>query len=213
MSYNTRATAHRRLLPLMVVLVALAAACSGTGPGPSQSSPVGQPGVATPGASQSQEPDPSSGAHGDIPDNAVFLTYRDSAHGFTISYVEGWQVSTVADGVGIRDKDSAEIVAVVASVPDAAAYVGGTDLPALRSQAGFALIKQDAVNVKGVSLVHLAYYLLAPPDPVTGKQVASTVDRYYMRGPKALAIVSLSTPNGVDNVDAFRQMIESFAWT
>jgi len=38
------------------------------------------------------------------------------------------------------------------------------------------------------------------------------VDRYYVPGPAGLAIVSLSTPDGVDNVDAFRQMIASFAW-
>jgi hypothetical protein len=47
---------------------------------------------------------------------------------------------------------------------------------------------------------------------VTGKQVPSTVDRYYVAGPNGLAIVSLSTPDGVDNVDAFRQIIESFRW-
>jgi hypothetical protein len=173
---------------------------------------MGQPGAATPGASQSLEPDPSSGAHGDVPDNAVLLTYRDTAHGFAITYVEGWQVTTVADGVGIRDKDSAETVAVVASVPDVGAYVSGTDLPVLRPQAGFSLVRQGTVIVKGVSLAHLAYHLLGAPDPVTGKQVASTVDRYYVPGPKAMAIVSLSTPDGVDNVDAFRQMIESFKW-
>jgi hypothetical protein len=38
------------------------------------------------------------------------------------------------------------------------------------------------------------------------------VDRYYVPGANGLAIVSLSTPKGVDNVDAFRQMIESFKW-
>ena len=50
------------------------------------------------------------------------------------------------------------------------------------------------------------------PDPVTGKQVPSTIDRFYLSGP-GLAIISLSTPDGVDNVDAFRQMITSFKWS
>jgi hypothetical protein len=48
---------------------------------------------------------------------------------------------------------------------------------------------------------------------VTGKSVASTVDRYYVPGAGSLAVVTLSTPTGVDNVDAFRQMIESFRWS
>jgi hypothetical protein len=48
---------------------------------------------------------------------------------------------------------------------------------------------------------------------VTGKQVPLTVDRYYVPGSGGLAIVSLATPDGVDNVDAFRQMIDSFTWS
>jgi hypothetical protein len=42
--------------------------------------------------------------------------------------------------------------------------------------------------------------------------VPSTVDRYYVPGSAGLAVVTLSTPDGVDNVDAFRRMIESFRW-
>jgi hypothetical protein len=166
--------------------------------------------VATPSPA-SQEPDTGPAA-GDVPDNAVFLTYKDTAHGFSIQYVEGWQVSPVTDGVGIRDKDSNELVQVVAPQTDVTTYVSGTDLPALQGQAGFKLIKQDKVSVNGKNLVHLVYENPSPPDPVTGKQVPSTVDRYYVAGPSGLAIVSLSTPKGVDNVDAFRQMIESFKW-
>jgi hypothetical protein len=149
---------------------------------------------------------------GDIPDNAVFLTYKDTTHAFSIDYVEGWQVTTTTDGVEVRDKDSSETVAIVPPVTDVAAYVSGTDLPALQATPPFRLEKQDTVKVHGKDLIHLVYHVPSPPDPVTGKQVPSTVDRYYVPGTNGLAIVSLSTPNGVDNVDAFRQMIESFKW-
>ncbi len=159
----------------------------------------------------SQEPD-SGPAAGDVPDNAVFLNYKDTAHGFSIQYVEGWLVTPTTDGVGIRDKDSSELVQVVAPQADVAGYVSGTDVPALRAEAGFKLLKQDTVSVKGQDLVHLTFEIPSPPDPVTGKQVPSTVDRYYVPGSTGLAMVSLSTPKGVDNVDAFRQMIESFKW-
>jgi hypothetical protein len=132
---------------------------------------------------------------------------------FSIQYVEGWQVSERPDGVIIRDKDSSETVAVVASSQDVHTYVTTVDLPALRSLSGFKLIKQDIVTVGGSTYTHLRYNVAAPPDPVTGKQVPSTVDRYYVLGTVGIAVVSLSTPNGVDNVDAFRQMIESFRWS
>jgi hypothetical protein len=164
--------------------------------------------VATP------EPTESGGTTtgGDIPDNAVFLRYTESSHGFSIKYVEGWQVTPQADGVSIRDKDSSETVQVMPGVTDIAAYITGTDLPALQATPAFSLDHQDTVSVGGSQLDHLLYHSLAPPDPVTGKQVPSTVDRYYVPGPTGIAIVTLSTPDGVDNVDAFREMITSFKW-
>lgn len=167
--------------------------------------------TATTGPGASQGPDTGT-TSGDVPDNAVFLTYRDPKLGYAIQYVEGWQVSQTPDGVAIRDKDSSELVQIVPSQADLAAYVSGTDLAALGQQAGFKLIKQDTVKVSGKELIHLVYEMPSPPDAVTGKQVPSTVDRYYVPGPAGLAVVSLATPNGVDNVDAFRQMIESFRW-
>jgi hypothetical protein len=165
-------------------------------------------------ASPSQEPDTGGlTTAGDVPDNAVFLTYRDAGHGFAIQYVEGWQVKAGSDGVVIRDKDSSETVTVVSLPADLGTYITATDIPALQAQPGFQLVKRDTVKVGSRSYDHLIVHLPAPPDPVTGKQVPSTVDRYYVAGPAGLAIVSLSTPDGVDNVDAFRQMIESFKWS
>jgi hypothetical protein len=174
---------------------------------PEATPPAGSP-------SDSQPPDTGGGtSQGDVPDNAVFLTYQGTNPSFSIQYVEGWQVSQRPDGVVVRDKDSGETVTVIAAEADVPGYVASTDLPVLQAQPGFQLVKRDTVKVRSSSYVHLVYHLPAPPDPVTGKEVPSTVDRYYVPGPSGLAIVSLSTPDGVDNVDAFRQMIESFRWS
>ncbi|HSS35338.1 MAG TPA: hypothetical protein VLR93_03610 [Patescibacteria group bacterium] len=169
----------------------------------------------TPAAPSPSEPLDAGGGttSGDVPDNAVFLTYRGTGPAFTIDYVEGWQVGPQPDGVIIRDKDSSETVSIVPPQADVPGYIASTDLPALQSRPGFKLVKQDSVKVGATRYAHLVYHEPAPPDPVTGKQVPSTVDRYYVAGPSGLAIVSLSTPDGVDNVDAFRQMIESFRWS
>lgn len=184
---------------MSIVLLALAGGCSG---------PAASRNAASPGASEQQ----GTLTGGDIPDNAVFLTYKDSTHGFSIQYVEGWQVSSQAEGVAIRDKDSSETVQVVVAPSDLAAYIRQTDLPALQAEAGFKLVKQDKVSIGSSQYAHLTYQLPSAPDPVTGKRVASTVDRYYVPHAASLAIVSLSTPDGVDNVDAFRQMIGSLTW-
>ena len=47
---------------------------------------------------------------------------------------------------------------------------------------------------------------------MTGKRVTLVVDRYYLSHSGKEAIVDLATPQGVDNVDAYRLMIESFRW-
>lgn len=187
-----------RLLLIPGIALVLAA-CGGTS----------QPSVASPPSLE-----PSGGTtSGDIPDNAVFLDYHSASPAFSIQYVEGWQVTSQLDGVVIRDKDSSEAVVIVASQPDVSGYVASTDLPALQAQAGFRLVKQDTVVVGALTYVHLAYNVTSPPDAVTGKQLPLAVDRYYVPGSGGLAIVILATPGGVDNVDAFRQMIESFAWS
>ena len=185
---------------------------SGTAQFPSSSPSAGQ--TAEPSSTDTTATEPPGGTtSGDVPDNAVFLTYHGAGPVFSIQYVEGWQVTPQTDGVVIRDKDSSESVGIVAPQTDVAGYVSGTDLPALKAQPGFALIKQDSVKVGTSTYVHLSYHQLSPPDSVTGKQVPQTADRYYVPGTYGLAIVSLATPDGVDNVDAFRQMITSFSWS
>ena len=198
-------TSSLRRLVIIPVIVLAVAACGSAGPAAS----------ATPASSSdvaASEP-PGGTTSGDVPDNAVFLTYKGANPGFSIQYVEGWQVTPQSDGVVIKDKDSSETVAIVAPAADLAAYVASTDLPALQTQPGFKLIKQDTVTAGKSKYVHLALHLTSPPDSVTGKQVPQTVDRFYVPGPNGLAVVSLATPDGVDNVDAFRQMIESFTWS
>jgi hypothetical protein len=232
-SFSTSSLRRLTLIPLIGFVVA---ACGSTGPSapattasaaPSESASPASPSETravepSPTEAQAVEPSPTDSAateppggttSGDVPDNAVFLTYKGSNPGFSIQYVEGWQVTPRADGVVIKDKDSSETVAIVAAPADVAAYIASTDLPALKAQAGFKLVKQDTVKVGSSRYVHLVFHQQSPPDSVTGKQVPQTVDRYYVPGPNGLAVVSLATPDGVDNVDAFRQMIESFKWS
>lgn len=234
---HSASTSSLRRLVFLPVIGLIVAACASAAPSapattaggavPSASALPASPGESlaaepSPTEAQPAEPSPSdSGASeppggttsGDVPDNAVFLTYKGASPGFSIQYVEGWQVTPRGDGVIIKDKDSSETVQIVAAPADVAAYVATTDLPALQAQPRFRLIKQDTVKAGSRRYVHLAFHQVSPPDSVTGKRVPQTVDRYYVPGPNGLAIVSLATPDGVDNVDAFRQMIESFTWS
>ncbi len=221
-------TSSLRRLVIVPVMGLVVAACGSAGPSApvatavASAAPIESAVPASPSETLAAEPSPSDAAateppggttSGDVPDNAVFLTYKGANPGFSIQYVEGWQVTPQAGGVVIKDKDSSETVAIVAAPADVAAFVASTDLPALQGQPGFKLIKQDTVKAGSSRYVHLVFHQTSPPDSVTGKQVPQTVDRYYVPGPNGLAIVSLATPDGVDNVDAFRQMIESLTWS
>ena len=56
------------------------------------------------------------------------------------------------------------------------------------------------------------YTTESAPNSVTGKRVTLVVDRYYLSHAGTEAVVDLGTPQGVDNVDAYRLMINSFRW-
>jgi hypothetical protein len=209
-------SATRLGLLLVTAATGLAlASCNGASastPGSSAGTPGSSAGVSAVPTSSASEPAGGT-TTGDVPDNAVYLTYHGSGPAFSIPYVEGWQVTPKPTGVVIRDKDSSETVAIGGPQADVAGYVSSTDLPALKAQAGFVLIKRDTFAAGSSTYVHLAYHVTSPPDAVTGKQVSLTVDRYYVSGANGLAIVTLATPDGVDNIDAFRKMIEGFKWS
>jgi hypothetical protein len=68
------------------------------------------------------------------------------------------------------------------------------------------------MTISGAPVWKVTYTTESAPNPVTGKRVTLLVDRYYLARNGKEAIVDLGTPKGVDNVDAYRLMIESFRW-
>jgi hypothetical protein len=50
------------------------------------------------------------------------------------------------------------------------------------------------------------------PNPVTGKRVALVTDRYYKPKGAKTAVIELAGPVGVDNVDAYKYVANSFRW-
>jgi hypothetical protein len=121
-------------------------------------------------------------ATGDIPDNQVFLVYRDPAAGYSIRYPEGWARKGSGNDVSFQEK--ANVIHLTVHQGSAHGKPG------------------EKVTVQRRSA----------PDPVTGKSLPLTIDRYeYGKGGK-VAVLELATPVGVDNVDAYRLISESFKW-
>jgi hypothetical protein len=191
----------RYALPLVLVALFLAA-CGGaakqsvstTAPTTAAVPPTTTAPPATTSASPSPlAPEAQAAATGDIPDNQVFLTFRNAAAGYSMKYPEGWAQQGSGPQVTIRDKNN--IVRIV---------VGSGAKPSVPGA--------QQVTISGAPALKSVYRTQSAPNTVTGKRVTLVVDRYYLWHNGKRAVVDLGTPVGVDNVDAYRLMIESFRW-
>jgi hypothetical protein len=123
-------------------------------------------------------------------------------------YPEGWAQSGSGRKIVFRDKNNVARVVVGAGAAPIPASVG-RDLARLGVHVQ---VPPRALVLPGGRAVMVVYTTESAPNAVTGKRVTLEVDRYYVASHGKLAIVDLGTPQGVDNVDAYRLMIQSFRW-
>ncbi len=126
-----------------------------------------------------------------------------------MKYPEGWAQSGAGPRLIFRDKNNLVRVVVTRGAPATPASIKRelASLKGTRLQSG-----PQAVTLAGARAFKVVYTTVSAPNPVTGKRVTLIVDRYYLSHGGKEAIVDLGTPQGVDNVDAYRLMIESFRW-
>ncbi len=207
------------LAPLLVAGL-LASGCGSGGGSTTAAKSVGTPNTRTAGARSTSSPvagtnapsEAQSAATGDIPDNQVFLTFDDRAAGYSIRYPEGWARKGSASDVVFQEK--ANVIHVVVAKGGAPTAAGAS--------AGLAQLKRadptikagqpQRVTIAGTPVVKVTYTRLSAPDPVTGKRLPLTIDRYEYAHRGKVAIVDLGTPVGVDNVDAYRMISQSLRW-
>ncbi len=153
-----------------------------------------------------------SASAGDIPDNQHFLGYKNTAAGYSVKYPEGWARKGSPTNLTFADKDNQVHIAVTSgSAPSVAAARSALE----RSIPASSQLKVKTATtqpVSGAKAIHITYDELGPADPVTGKSLTLMVDRYVLAKGGKVATVDESTPVGVDNVDAYRLIIESFKW-
>jgi hypothetical protein len=213
------------LLPATLVAGSLAvlAGCGSSSNSPSQSTTAASPAPAQttqPAAPATTSAAPvgaltaedASLATGDIPDNQVFLTFDNPSGGWSMKYPEGWAQSGSAGDITFRDKNNLAHIVIrdgaaptVAGVQADLTTLAASD-PSLKAQA------PTEVSINGAPMIKAVYEIASAPNAVTGKQVTLMVDRYVFASNGKVAVVDLGTPKGVDNVDGYRLMIESFRW-
>jgi hypothetical protein len=178
----------------------------------STSPPATTSGASSPGVLSAEA---HSAATGDIPDNQVFLVLKNAHSGYSMKYPEGWTIQgSGSDKLTISDKNNLVRVVIGRGPAPSPASVAAA-LTALKKSSPtltFTAPQKFALPASS-SAVKAVYTTKGSPDPVTGKRVKLIVDRYVLQGPGGrVAIVDLGTPKGVDNVDAYRMMIEGFSW-
>jgi hypothetical protein len=204
-------------LPL-VTFCLLVAACGGAkhaASPPATTAPPATTNAATTTNGQSPnalQGEAGSAATGDIPDNQVFVTFRDVPAGYSVKYPEGWARNGTGTRVAFRDKNNVVRIVVQAGTPET---VGGVraEMAALRRATPSLQFRAPArVSIGRAPAIEIVYGTESSPNPVTNKRVKLTVNRFYLWHAGKRAVIDLGTPVGVDNVDAYRLMIQSFRW-
>jgi len=157
--------------------------------------------------------DAKSAATGDIPDNQVFLTFRNQAAGYSILYPEGWARKGGGSRTTFQDKNNViRIVVRRGHRPTVAST--RADVEKLKaSTPSLTVGSAQTVTLQGQQVVKVSYSSESAPNPVTGRRVKLVIDRYvYFKGGR-VAAVDLGTAVGVDNVDAYRMISRSFKWS
>jgi hypothetical protein len=201
-------------IAMLLLVCAFLAACGAkkaaqtptttSSPSPTVAAPTTTATTATttgPGALQAEVA--ATGA-GDIPDNQVFVVY--SGKSFSMKFPEGWTQSGSGDNVTFRDKNN--IVRIVI-VPGGAPTVASVQQEIASLKGATPTGTPATMKLGGLTAVKATYKTTSAPNAVTGKRLTLTVDRYELAKNGKRAIVDLGSPVGVDNVDAYRLMIQS----
>jgi len=171
----------------------------------------GAPSEASGGAS-ALSAEAQSLATGDIPDNQVFLTFRDVGSGYTLRYPEGWAQRAVRNGLTFADKNNLIRLTLSRGAPPTMASVSAELARERRQAPTLSYGSPASVTIAGAPVVKVSYVTLSSPNAVTGKRVRLLVDRYVFAHAGRVATLDLGTPSGVDNVDAYRMIAHSFHW-
>jgi hypothetical protein len=154
----------------------------------------------------------NAAATGDIPDNQVYVVFSNPRAGYSIKYPEGWAQQGSANRVTIYDKNNLVRTVIQPGGFPSIAEVS-KELEALKATTSSLRFQPpQRAQISGRPAIKVVYTTESAPNPVTNKRVQLTVDRYYLAHGGKRAIIDLGTPVGVDNVDGYRLMVQSFKW-
>jgi hypothetical protein len=205
-SLGARSPARRIFAAGLMATALIAAGCGGQ----SSSSKSGGSTASGPNPNAPEKSPP-----GDIPDNQAYVPYSPPRAGYSVKVPEGWSRSTASGATTFTDKlNSITMQTRPAAAPMTVRDARSSELPKLAQSArGFHAGRVTTVRRKAGSAIRITYTAKGRPSPVTGKAVTDAVERYvFFHGGKDL-ILTLSGPKGADNVDPWKIVTDSVAWS
>jgi hypothetical protein len=206
----TRAVYRASVAGTVLAMAVLVAGC-GQGSAPNATPPSGNGGSsggsANPNAPETVPP-------GDIPDNQAYVPVNLPGQSFTVSVPEGWGRTTDAGATVFTSKFNSVRIESSARPAEPTIDSAKTDeLPALRnSTPGYSSESVSSVQRKAGAAILVTYRANSAVDPVTGKSVAQAVERYEFWHNGTEVVLTLSCPQGADNVDPWRTITDSLRW-
>jgi hypothetical protein len=129
-----------------------------------------------------------------------------------MKYPEGWTQNGPAHRITFSDKNNLVRVVIATGSKPTVASVTRQLQTLKRSTRSLTFTTAHPISLPSGPAVAVTYLTQSAPNPVTGKRVTLIVNRYVVARGNRVATVDLGTPRGVDNVDAYRMMIQSFRW-
>jgi hypothetical protein len=204
-SLGAGSPARRILAACLVATALIGVGCGG------QSSSSKSIGSTASGPTNAPEKSPP----GDIPDNQAYVPYSPPRAGYSVKVPEGWSRSTASGATTFTDKlNSISMETRTAAAPMTVRDARRREIPKLaQSVRSFHAGRVTTVRRKAGSAIRITYTAAGRPNPVTGKAVTDAVERYvFFHGGKDV-ILTLSGPNGADNVDPWKIVTDSVAWS
>ncbi|MGB3829729.1 MAG: hypothetical protein WA962_13225 [Ornithinimicrobium sp.] len=216
--FRTSSSAQRRILVTSAGLVMGAVVFTGCS---TANSTNGEPAAATStrsgnGADSAVDPNAAEiNPPGDIPDNQAFVPFTPQGQPFTVSVPEGWARTGTPTSTTFTDKlNSVTIQTRKVGAAPTVDSVKNTEMPAVSSSAaGYQAGETTQVTRQSGPVIMSTYQADSEPDPVTGKVVHDDVQRYVYYQDGTEVVLTLAGPAGADNVDPWKIVTDSFAWS
>jgi hypothetical protein len=211
MSAHRNAPAFRLALTagLAAVVVTAVVGCGTSKPSTQASGP------ATAATSAAPAPIPTEvSPPGDVPDNQTYVTFTATTSDYSLQIPEGWAKQVTGTVTSFTDKlNSVAIERAPTATAPTVASVKAKEVAALAaSKSKFSLTSVRRFTRSGGSGIQVVYLTDSAPNSVTGAVIRDAVELYLFWKSGRQVAVTLTSPQGADNVDPWAKITGSYQW-